>query len=208
MVLKRDFTKYLNYVFDNVIPPVLRDSRYFMMLFFYPLFGRKYRYFMEYKKKAFLLSEGEFNDYYKLLEDRHIKRETDLNKKTIKYIIDNITGETVLDLACGRGYLVKLLSRLFPGKMIFGMDIIIPEIADIPDNLQLRAGNIEAIDFPDKYFDTVICAHTLEHVQNIDIAINELRRVCRKKLIIVVPRQREYKYTFDLHLHFFPTPNL
>ena len=26
----------------------------------------------------------------------------------------------------------------------------------------------------------------------------------RKRLIIVVPKQRPYKYTFDLHLHFFP----
>jgi ubiquinone/menaquinone biosynthesis C-methylase UbiE len=53
-------------------------------------------------------------------------------------------------------------------------------------------------------FDTVICTHTLEHVQNLTAAIDELRRVTRRRLIIVVPRQRPYRYTFDLHLHFFP----
>ena len=45
--------------------------------------------------------------------------------------------------------------------------------------------------------------HTLEHVRNIHVAIRELRRIARKR-IIVVPRQRPYKYTFDLHLNFFP----
>jgi hypothetical protein len=28
--------------------------------------------------------------------------------------------------------------------------------------------------------------------------------VARRRLIIVVPRQRPYRYTFDLHLRFFP----
>jgi hypothetical protein len=28
--------------------------------------------------------------------------------------------------------------------------------------------------------------------------------VTKKRLIVVVPKQRPYKYTFDLHLHFFP----
>jgi|SaaInlStandDraft_3_1057020.scaffolds.fasta_scaffold240202_1 ubiquinone/menaquinone biosynthesis C-methylase UbiE len=53
-------------------------------------------------------------------------------------------------------------------------------------------------------YDTVVCTHTLEHVQNISEAIIELRRVTKNRLIIVVPQQRPYKYTFDLHVHFFP----
>ncbi|MCI9480623.1 MAG: hypothetical protein HFI21_16805 [Lachnospiraceae bacterium] len=32
----------------------------------------------------------------------------------------------------------------------------------------------------------------------------ELRRVCIRKLIVVIPRQREYQYTFDLHINFYP----
>jgi ubiquinone/menaquinone biosynthesis C-methylase UbiE len=70
--------------------------------------------------------------------------------------------------------------------------------------VSLEYANVEKLPFGDKSFDTVICAHTLEHVQNIYQAICELRRVTSKRLIIVVPKQRPYKYTFDLHLHFFP----
>ncbi|MGF1583934.1 MAG: class I SAM-dependent methyltransferase [Bacteroidales bacterium] len=204
MALRRDFTKYINYVFDNLFPPVLRDSRLFLFFFLYPFFGRKTRYFAEFKERAPFFSGEELRDYYSRLEDSHLKRPTDLNRKSLSYILNNISGESVLDIACGRGYLVSLLADKYPGKNIYGIDIIAPEISAKPDNLHITCGDIENIDFPDNYFDTVICAHTLEHTQNFDKALRELRRVCRSRLIIVVPRQREYKYTFDLHLHFFP----
>ncbi len=204
MTLSRGFTRFFIFMFDNVIPPVLRDNRCFMWLSFYPLFGKKARYFMEFKEKAPFLTEEEYNNYYKLLADKHFERKTSLNNKTVKYIHENISGDTILDIACGGGYMVQLLAERFPQKQIFGIDIIVPELTKKSQNVFLKTGNIENIDFPDNYFDTVICAHTLEHVQNIDRAIAELRRVCRRKLIIVVPQQREYRYTFDLHLHFFP----
>ena len=35
-------------------------------------------------------------------------------------------------------------------------------------------------------------------------AIAELRRIARRRLIIVVPREREYRYTFNPHFNFFP----
>jgi hypothetical protein len=35
-------------------------------------------------------------------------------------------------------------------------------------------------------------------------AIAELRRVAARRLIIVVPREREYRYTFNPHVNFFP----
>ena len=50
----------------------------------------------------------------------------------------------------------------------------------------------------------MVCTHTLEHVRGLLVAIGELRRVCSDKLIIVVPKQRPYRYTFDLRIHFFP----
>ena len=35
-------------------------------------------------------------------------------------------------------------------------------------------------------------------------AISELRRITRRRLIIVVPREREGIYTFNPHFNFFP----
>jgi ubiquinone/menaquinone biosynthesis C-methylase UbiE len=64
--------------------------------------------------------------------------------------------------------------------------------------------NIERLSFADNEFDTVISSHTLEHVQDAQAAIQELRRVTKSRLIVVLPKQRPYRYTFDLHLRFFP----
>jgi ubiquinone/menaquinone biosynthesis C-methylase UbiE len=46
--------------------------------------------------------------------------------------------------------------------------------------------------------------HTLEQVKNIDQALREIRRVCKKRQMIVVPCEKKYRCTFDLHIHFFP----
>lgn len=57
--------------------------------------------------------------------------------------------------------------------------------------------------YGNRVFDTVVCAHTLEHMKDYKKALAELRRVCSRRLMMIVPKQREYQYTFDLHLHFF-----
>jgi ubiquinone/menaquinone biosynthesis C-methylase UbiE len=76
----------------------------------------------------------------------------------------------------------------------------------LPD-VAFREGAAEALPFADDAFDTVVCTHMLEHVQDLPRAIAELRRVASRRLVVVVPAQRPYRYTFDLHLHFFPYPS-
>jgi SAM-dependent methyltransferase len=203
MKLSRKFTNIFNWILDNLIPAFIRDSQFFSKPLFWMLFGRKAKYFMNFKENAMLLSEKQMTAYYKNLSDVHIHRETDLNKKSIQYILDNITGETVLDIASGKGYLAKEIVIKLKLK-VTGIDFIIEDELENSVNPFFVIGNIKEIPFPDNYFDTVICTHTLEHVVNIQQGINELRRVCNKKLIIVLPKQREFKYTFDLHIHFFP----
>ncbi len=68
----------------------------------------------------------------------------------------------------------------------------------------LCEANIERLPFADDSFDTVVSTHTLEHVQHLGAALGELRRVAAKRLVVVVPRQRPYRVTFNPHIHFFP----
>lgn len=203
MRLTREFTNKINWIFDNILPPILRDSRVFMKIPFFLLFGKKSDCFMEFKEKAIFFNKQEFKKYYEYLADKHIQRETDLSKSSIENIIKNLVGDRVLDIACGRGFLSKKIA-IDLKKEVYGIDISLPPSYKESNNPKFYEGNIEHIDFPDKFFNTVICAHTLEHVQDIDKAICELRRVSRDRLIIVVPKQREYKFTFDLHINFFP----
>ena len=50
----------------------------------------------------------------------------------------------------------------------------------------------------------MICSHVLEHVLDINLAYQNLKKICKRRLIIVVPKERPYEYTFNGHLHFFP----
>ena len=203
--MKREFTNKINYILDNLIPPIIRDSKIFMFPLFWLLFKDKTRYFLNFKESISHMGEEEYCNYYAYLADVHLQRDTDLNAKCINFILNNIEGDKVLDIACGKGFLSKEIAKKNNALKVYGVDIMPPKgIPNLPENLTFIKGFVENIPFDDNFFDTTICAHTLEHTPNIDKAVSELRRVTRKKLIIVVPKQREYKYTFDLHLNFFP----
>lgn len=203
MILSRNFTNVFNWILDHIFPPFIRDSRILMSPLFFLLFGKKYKRFMDFKNNVLSLDEDGVIAYYKELSSYHIKRETDLNKQSISYILNNIQGNSVLDISCGTGYLAKKITKKHLAKVV-GIDFIISDNIKNEAHPKFIESSIENIPFPDNYFDTVISTHTLEHVVNIKQAIYELRRVCKGKLIIVLPKQRNYRYTFDLHIHFFP----
>jgi ubiquinone/menaquinone biosynthesis C-methylase UbiE len=203
-LIQRNLTNKLNWILDNLVPPVLRDSRWFATLLFWPLFGKKTPLFMEFKQKAPFLSHKQYGKYYEKLSDVHLKRETDLNDPSIKKILKAISGKTVLDIGCGRGFLAKKIASKKTKVRVTGLDIIIPNYLKNTPRLKFVTGDVEKLPFGKKTFDVVVCTHTLEHVQNPQRVLSEMRRVAKKKIIIVVPRQKEYQYTFDLHLNFFP----
>ncbi len=200
MKLNKTLSNFVKCIFDNVLPPFLRDSKIFMSIWMSLLFGKKKKYFMTFKEKVPFLSKEEYQEYYEILGDKHFKTTTDLNKKSLKSVLDNITGNTVLDVGCGNGYLANTVYDKYKVE-VCGIDIIVPTQND---NVRFIKGEIENIPFEDNSFDTVLSTHTLEHIPDIMRAVKEIRRVAKKRIILVVPREREYKYTFNLHIHFFP----
>ena len=149
------------------------------------------------------MSRNDFLDVYTKTSSVHIQHEgTDLHEPLIHEIRSNILGEKVLDAGCGQAVLARLLSEEFK---VTGCDIIIDKkTVESAPRIEFKEATIQSLPFNDQEFDTVICTHTLEHVQHIIPAIRELRRVAGTRLIIVLPKERPYRYTFNLHLHFFP----
>lgn len=203
MKVSRNTANKIHFLLDNLVPPILRDSKWFMYIPFKLLFGKKSNIFFNFKEKAQTLSKHQFSRIYRCVDNVLIQRETDLNKDCFDEIMKNIQGRSVLEVGCGRCALISEISK--KGYAITAVDIIITEeIKEKFPVITFMQANVNSLPFKNNTFDTVICTHTLEHVQDLFSGINELRRVCRKRLIIVVPKQRPYKYTFDLHIHFFP----
>ena len=199
-MLNRNINLILNYLLDNFIPPILRDCKLFMWPVIRYVYGSKTDAIMGFKEKLPFMTEDELSGYYELIKDAPInKRETDLNTACLDYILNNIVGESILDAACGRGGLLKKLRDKWPNMRLHGCDLVMNQM-DVP----CTQASLYSIPFNDNSFDTVICTHALEHVRDHKKALNELVRVCGKRLIIVVPKQREYLYTPNLHVHFLP----
>lgn len=204
--LPRELTLIIQFVLDECLPPIIRDSRWFVWLPFKLVFGKHSDMFFTFKQIAYDIDHEEFTSIYRDTAFVHLQRETDINKACMDRIIRDVVGETVLDIGCGKGLLAGLLAER--GHAVTGADIKIPnEVRARFKSVDFREENLEKLDFQDQAFDTVVCAHTLEHVRDFDASVRELRRVTARRLIVVVPKQRNYRYTFDLHLRFFPYPH-
>ena len=179
MKISRDSANKIRYAIDNWIPRPIRDSKVFLYIPFKVFFGKKSSLFFDFKQRAKTMSKEEFQKANKDSLDVLIDRETDLNQKCIDRIIADIAGNTVLEAGCGRGYLSSLIAS--KGYQVTGVDLSIDHIKRYNFNIVYMNGNVEELPFTDKKFDTVICTHTLEHVQNFEMALAELRRVTKKR---------------------------
>jgi ubiquinone/menaquinone biosynthesis C-methylase UbiE len=117
-------------------------------------------------------------------------------------VLRAVRGKSVLDVACGLGYVCE---HLAPDHDVVGCDVAVSAgRRGTHPNVRWCDGNVEELPFRDGAFDTVVSTHTLEHVQHFGAALDELRRVARERVVVVVPHQRPYHATFNPHIHFFP----
>lgn len=204
MAIPRSRALKIRNLLDNWLPPVLRDAAWFMAPLLRLALGREWREFAGFKPRGFAMTEDEFSDVYRATASAsEIQGETDLNDECVDAILASAKGR-VLEVGCGRGYLAKRLTEV--SDDVTACDIVLHPGLENRRGLTFVEAAAEKLPFADGEFDTVVCTHTLEHVQRIDLALAELRRVARHQVIIVVPRERPYRFSFNLHLHFFPYP--
>lgn len=81
----------------------------------------------------------------------------------------------VLDVGCGP-YAVPLYLREYPVDRIYGIDPVDPFE---PHPFTFVRGIAECVPFPDRSFDVVIAATSLDHSLSLDRALSEIRRVIK-----------------------------
>jgi len=203
--MKRETTNAIRTVLEEWIPPVVRDSGAMRWLF-RRHWGRLVDDLESFRARIAFVSDEEYHSIYERMP--RVQDETDNSDACIREISKSIVGSSVLDVGCGTGFLVDHLAREHPRRKFTGLDFIIEEgtRCRLP-SIGFVEGKVEALPFADNSFDTVICTHVLEHVLDLAGAVRELRRVAKRRLIIVVPQEREYRFTFNPHVHFFPYPH-
>lgn len=197
----RAFTNVIHFILDELIPPFLRDTKWFMYPFFYLAYkGKDVKKYIEFKANYYSMDNATLRRLYKNYDTVGTDRKTDLNKKSLAFILKNLDNNSLslLDIGCGRGYFLEVIKNQF--IFITGVDLF--KHVNIKSNNYVIA-NIDSLPFKSNSFDVVVANHILEHVIAIKQAVAEIKRVAAKQIVITVPRQRSYYYTLDLHLHFF-----
>lgn len=90
----------------------------------------------------------------------------------------------VLDVGCGRGYLLKRLRKA--GWGCAGIDIPGSPIPESEVGMDCRSGDASSLPWPDRSFDLVVINHVLEHVADPWLACREAARVLRDGGILYV----------------------
>lgn len=199
--MNREATNRLRFVLEDVLPPVLRDSGLFRAAAKLA-WGEHVNRLAAFRERAPFLSAEEYEALYR--DHPRVHEGTDNSRACVERIIRDTVGTSVCDVGCGTGVLLQRLRDERRGlERLTGVDFVVDDSAAIA-GVDYVAARIEQLPFADKAFDTVICTHVIEHVLEYRQAIAELRRIAARCLIIVVPREREYRYSFNPHFNFFP----
>ena len=102
--------------------------------------------------------------------------------------------KSVLDVGCGEGTFLNMLATSWGGNVIVGVDVSLTALRYVKGQ-KIRA-SVKELPFKDRSFDLVTCLEVLEHPGQ-DLfyqAIEEIKRVTRKYIIISVPNEEPLEY--------------
>lgn len=103
-------------------------------------------------------------------------------------------GDRVLDIGCGKGFLLYEFTQVLPGLAVAGLDISSYALENAKEEVKpyLRVGAAHALPFEDQSFDLVISLNTLHNLEcfELDQALREMERVSRAHKYLVVESYR------------------
>ena len=140
------------------------------------------------------MSNNVAGNFYNKYESQNPISRWFINRFTehLESLLNNLQFESLLEVGCGEGYLLKRLEKRLQGLDLLATDIS-PEIIAkaellIPEVPKLVAS---AYDLPleDKSRDIVLACEVMEHVEEPDKLLVEAKRVARKHCIFSVPHE-------------------
>ena len=111
-------------------------------------------------------------------------------------------GSRILDVGCGKGFLLYEFTQVVPGCEVTGIDISRYAIEHAKEEVKdrLQVGDAASLPFPDRHFDFVVSITTLHnlYLQDLWPALTEIERVARGGRYIVVETYRNEREKVNL----------
>ena len=111
----------------------------------------------------------------------------------VKYF-DLKKGDNVLDVGCGKAFLLYELTQVVPGLEVHGLDISKYGIANSKKGIreQLKLGDCTSLPWKENSFDFVFSINTFHNLEVFDLekAIKEMQRVSKSKSWLCVESYR------------------
>ena len=162
------------------------------------------------------MSKINWDKYYQ--EEASIKRfvpEEDPNEDhRVTFALSLLPGKisSVLDVGCGEGYLCSRFKKKGINT-IAGIDISKKRIKYAKKRfkeIEFKIGNLYDLLFNDNSYDLVSLVEVLEHAENIDKALNEVKRISKEYVLITVPSKQKIEEKLCSHClkTFYPDGHL
>ena len=106
--------------------------------------------------------------------------------------VKRLKPESILDVGAGEGFTLEMFRKHNVGKKLEGveyMDDALSLAKKLHPQVKIRKGTIYELPYKDDTFDVVICTEVLEHLEEPEKALKELKRVSRKYVILSVPNE-------------------
>ena len=104
-------------------------------------------------------------------------------------------GDRILDIGCGKGFLMFDFTKVVSGIEIYGLDISSYAKENAKEEIKdyITVGNATSLPWKDKEFDFVYSITTLHNLHNYDLdkALREMERVGKKKYLCVESYRNE-----------------
>jgi len=113
-------------------------------------------------------------------------------RDTLLQLVHACGARSILDAGCGEGINLLTLSRGGDWQLA-GIELTRESLdvarGALPDAVDLRQGDVTRLPYDDGSFDLVLGTEVLEHVVDPGLALREMARVSRQRLILSVPRE-------------------
>lgn len=129
------------------------------------------------------------NPLQKILIGNFYKNLVELSKPLKPY--------SILDAGCGEGITLNKLIQNGVGEKLEGIEplkLAIKLSKKVNPNLKIIQGDIYSLPYRKNSFDLIICTEVLEHLEDPETALEELKRVSKKYLLISVPNEPYFTF--------------